>query len=68
MGDRLLTHADRCDGCGARAYARAVFPHDPFDPDYVLLFCRHHWVEYGDRVRLVAIDVVDETEYVLEAD
>jgi hypothetical protein len=37
-----LTMADRCDGCGARAFVRALVPSgDSFTGP--LLFCAHHY-------------------------
>ena len=68
MGDRLLKASDRCDRCGARAYARAFFTGDPEKDAPELSFCAHHWAEYGAAVREVAFAWLDETEYVLEAD
>jgi hypothetical protein len=43
-----ITHADRCDRCGAHARVRATFPIDPqrfgtFASGMVLLFCQHHY-------------------------
>jgi hypothetical protein len=38
----ILTRADRCDRCGARATVRAVFPNGED-----LLFCAHHARHYG---------------------
>ena len=40
-----LTHADRCDRCGAQAFYRAVLANGE------LLFCAHHGREYSDKHR-----------------
>ena len=37
IDDLPLTAQDRCDGCGARAYVRALLPSGT-----ELLFCGHH--------------------------
>jgi len=48
----VLTAADRCDRCGARAVTRVVLPagHD-------LVFCRHHSRRYDQALRAVAVEV-----------
>jgi hypothetical protein len=51
-----LTAEDRCDRCGAQAYLRVEL-HTGGE----LLFCAHHAREHGDKLRQVAINVVDET-------
>jgi hypothetical protein len=51
-----LTAADRCDRCGAQAYLRVELQNGG-----ELLFCAHHAREHGDRLREVAVTVVDET-------
>jgi hypothetical protein len=51
-----LTGTDRCDRCGAQALVRVVLTSGE------LLFCGHHYREYGSTLRDVAIDVIDETE------
>jgi hypothetical protein len=51
-----LTAADRCDRCGAQAYLRVEL-----QSGGELLFCAHHAREHGDKLREVAINVVDET-------
>lgn len=51
-----LCAGDRCDRCGARAYAVARL-----EGGGELLFCGHHWREHGDAVREVAVDVYDDT-------
>ncbi|WP_204163800.1 DUF7455 domain-containing protein [Nocardioides solisilvae] len=51
-----LTAADRCDRCGAQAYLRVEL-----QSGGELLFCAHHAREHGDKLRQVAVTVVDET-------
>jgi hypothetical protein len=50
-----LTADDRCDRCGAQAYVSAALPAAD------LLFCAHHWREYGEAVRNHGATVHDET-------
>ena len=50
-----LTHADRCDRCGAQAFYRAVLSSGE------LLFCAHHGRAYGERLAAVALQVQDGT-------
>ncbi|GAA4973084.1 DUF7455 domain-containing protein [Kineococcus glutinatus] len=52
-----LTAADRCDRCGAQAYVRVVL-----GSGGELLFCAHHGREHRDALRLVALDIQDETQ------
>ena len=49
----ILTSADRCDRCGARAATRVILAggHD-------LLFCGHHSRRYDQALRAVAVEVV----------
>lgn len=49
-----LKIADRCDRCGAQAFAAATI--DGTD----LLFCGHHFAEHETELRKVATKVVDE--------
>ena len=51
-----LTAEDRCDRCGAQAYLRVEL-HTGGE----LLFCAHHAREHGDKLREIAVNVVDET-------
>ena len=51
-----LTASDRCDRCGAQAYLRVEL-----QSGGELLFCAHHAREHGDKLREVAVTVVDET-------
>ena len=50
-----LTHADRCDRCGAQARVRVVLNAGD------LLFCAHHAKAYEDTLRTTAVEWVDET-------
>ena len=50
-----LTAHDRCDRCGAQAFVRVVLA------SVDLLFCAHHAKAYEDKLRLTAVDWVDET-------
>jgi hypothetical protein len=51
-----LTAADRCDRCGAQAYLRVELA-----SGFELLFCAHHAREHSEKLREVAVTVVDET-------
>lgn len=51
-----LTATDRCDRCGAQAFIRARLAEDQD-----LLFCAHHGREHLDKLRAIALEVVDET-------
>lgn len=51
-----LTAEDRCDRCGAQAYLRVEL-----HAGGELLFCAHHAREHGDKLKEVAVNVVDET-------
>ncbi|MBD8869649.1 DUF7455 domain-containing protein [Nocardioides donggukensis] len=51
-----LTAADRCDRCGAQAYLRVELA-----SGLELLFCAHHHREHEDKLREVAVAVIDET-------
>ena len=57
----VLTAEDRCDRCGAQAYAAARL-----EGGLDLLFCCHHWREHGAAVRIVAVDVHDDTARITE--
>ena len=50
-----LTHADRCDRCGAQARVRVVLGSGD------LLFCAHHAKAYEVKLRDTAVQWVDET-------
>lgn len=51
-----LTAEDRCDRCGAQAYLRVEL-----SAGAELLFCAHHAREHGDKLKEIAIKVIDET-------
>ncbi|MDP9432811.1 MAG: hypothetical protein M3P91_08910 [Actinomycetota bacterium] len=51
-----LTAADRCDRCGAQA-----FVHVKLAAGGELLFCGHHGKQYGDKLRSLATEFIDET-------
>lgn len=51
-----LTGRDRCDRCGAQAFVRAVLPSGG-----ELLFCHHHARVHAERLRAVAVALVDES-------
>lgn len=51
-----LTAEDRCDRCGAQAYLRVEL-----HVGGELLFCAHHAREHGDKLKEVAVNVLDET-------
>ena len=52
-----LTAADRCDRCGAQAYLRVEL-----QSGGELLFCAHHAREHGDKLKQIAVNLVDETD------
>ncbi|WP_110238615.1 DUF7455 domain-containing protein [Nocardioides gilvus] len=56
-----LTAEDRCDRCGAQAYLRVEL-----QSGGELLFCAHHAREHGDKLREIAVTVVDETHRLSE--
>lgn len=51
-----LNASDRCDRCGAQAYLRFELAGGG-----ELHFCAHHAREHGDKLREIAINVVDES-------
>ena len=52
-----LSAADRCDRCGAQAYLRVEL-----QSGGELLFCAHHAREHGDKLKEIAVTLVDETD------
>lgn len=50
-----LKVSDRCDQCGAQAYAWVLLESGE------LLFCAHHWTKYQEPLREKAIRIIDET-------
>lgn len=53
-----LTHATRCDSCGAKAWAAARFK----TGSTPLYFCGHHFTEWELAIRAKAVEVVDERD------
>lgn len=53
----VLTAADRCDQCGARAWVRVTMTAGE------LLFCAHHAVKHMDALSSQAHDILDERQY-----
>ena len=56
-----LTNADRCDRCGAQAYARVVLA------DGELLFCAHHMRKHRNQLEALAVRIDDESERLSQA-
>ena len=57
----LLTHADRCDRCGGRAYVLAIIVWSPtFRGDGQLYFCRHHFNKHAEALRPMTAVLIDE--------
>jgi hypothetical protein len=56
-----LTAEDRCDRCGAQAYLRVEL-----QSGGELLFCAHHAREHGDKLKEIAVTVIDETHKLTE--
>lgn len=55
---RQLKTSDRCDRCGAEAFARA-------DVNLTYLyFCGHHFAQYEDALWDVATAILDERVYI----
>ena len=57
-----LKQSDRCDSCGAQAYAAAWFGGSPGP----LLFCGHHFTRWEARIREDAVQVRDERHRLAE--
>lgn len=53
-----LTATDRCDRCGAQAYALATLTSGTD-----LLFCAHHWREHGATLLAQGATIHDETAH-----
>lgn len=57
-----MTALDRCDRCGAQAYAKVAFaPLATNRSAGTLFFCAHHFRAHEPVLRVQAIDVQDET-------
>ena len=63
---RVLKLADRCDRCGAQAFARATIRHDVAGASTLteFMFCGHHFAEHEATLYLVAVRVVDERAHI----
>lgn len=55
----LLTHADRCDACSARAYVLAIITWPPNNTGE-LYFCAHDWRRNEAAIRPLLGALVDE--------
>jgi hypothetical protein len=58
----VLTAADRCDRCGARAYVRVLLP-----SRRELLFCAHHNRQHASALTNIAAEVRDVTDRLVHA-
>jgi len=60
---RVLTHADRCDQCGAAAYVRA----EAYYSTLALMFCGHHFTEHERNGHFSAEThtILDERPYLI---
>lgn len=71
LAPQTLTALDRCDACGARAWAKAEFlTHQHGGTDILtceLKFCGHHFAQHREAIKAQALSVVDETGYLTEA-
>jgi hypothetical protein len=56
-----LTAADRCDRCGAQAYVRVRLL-----AGGELLFCAHHAKKFDEGLKKVAVEIIDESERLVE--
>lgn len=53
--ERLLTAHDRCDRCGAQAYAVA------FKDNLDLMFCNHHFTKHQGALEDQGFVIIDQT-------
>jgi hypothetical protein len=58
---QILTAADRCDRCGARAYLQVRLPGGG-----ELLFCAHHGRALAPALRAAEADIHDESDKLTE--
>lgn len=56
-----LTDSDRCDRCGARAYARTMHGNSP------LLWCVHHFREHRDDLTPLLVYMTPEIAKIKDA-
>ena len=59
LAPATLTHADRCDRCGARAYVAAMIGAGRAGL-VAMLFCAHHFRRWEDGIRDAAVQIIDE--------
>jgi hypothetical protein len=59
-----LTLRDRCDRCGAQAFARTAIltPNGAVD----MLWCGHHFRQHGEKLTAVSLSIQDETSRINE--
>jgi hypothetical protein len=62
---RVLTHADRCDQCGAAAYVRT----EAYETTFSLLWCAHHFTEHEGNGHFPATlyEILDERPHLKAA-
>lgn len=51
----ILNTSDRCDRCGSQAYVYTE------GVSGSLMWCRHHYIKYQDKLSPWAFEVIDET-------
>jgi hypothetical protein len=56
----ILNATDRCDACQSQAYVWV----NGVSGD--LMFCRHHFLKYEEKLREYAFEIVDETHKINE--
>lgn len=56
---RTMNAADRCDSCGAQAYASATFITGE------LLFCGHHFTRHEAKIAETSVSVLDERSFLV---
>jgi hypothetical protein len=57
-----LTANDRCDSCGAQAYASALMPR----ADAPMLFCGHHFARFELKLHASGAVLIDERYRIAE--
>jgi hypothetical protein len=63
LGQRELTHADRCDQCGAAAYARV----ESYETTLQLMFCGHHFTALEKYFPADLYEILDERKHLRAA-
>ena len=53
----VLTSLDRCDRCGSQGYVLVKL-----SSGGTLIFCAHHAKEHENKLKLIDVEYVDETE------